>query len=121
VPRLLLITPLPFALGFWMVGLVPGLGGMSIALGALALGHGLMGSVPVSFWAVFFGTRHLGSIKSLASALGVLGSAIGPGITGYLIDIGYDLPQQMIWIAGFFLGTALCLVIGMARYCERRR
>ena len=40
-----------------------------------------------AFWAEFYGTRHIGAIKAMAAALMVFGSAIGPGLTGALIDL----------------------------------
>ena len=35
----------------------------------------------------------------------VFGSAIGPGITGGLIDLGFDFPVQMYWISAYFLAS----------------
>ncbi|MBY8976668.1 MFS transporter [Rhodobacteraceae bacterium NNCM2] len=52
-----------------------------------------------AFWAECYGTRHLGSIKSLATAAMVFGSAIGPFATGWLIDFGVNFPDQSLWLA----------------------
>ena len=66
--------------------------------------------MPNAFWAEFYGTAHIGAIKALAAAVMVLGSAIGPGLTGVLIDIGIDLGPQYIGVAAYFtLSTALLL------------
>jgi hypothetical protein len=41
-----------------------------------------------------YGTNHLGSVRAMATALMVLSTAIGPGITGVLIDWGVTFPEQ---------------------------
>ena len=46
----------------------------------------------------------------------VLGSALGPGLTGALIDAGHDFTEQMPAIAAYFLAASglTALVIGGA-------
>jgi len=74
---------------------------------------GAQATVPNAFWAEFYGTRHLGSIKALASAIMVLGSALGPGITGTLIDLGVGLETQYLFISGFFVLTTAMVWFGI--------
>ena len=76
----------------------------------------MQGTATTAFWAVFYGTRNLGAIKAAAAALMVFGSAIGPGITGALIDLGIDFPDQMIPIAAFYFVGALMAGLGILRY-----
>ena len=45
----------------------------------LALTTGANSTLPNAFWAEFYGTAHMGSIKAMAAAIMVFGSAIGPG------------------------------------------
>jgi MFS family permease len=71
--------------------------------------------MPAAFWAEFFGTKHLGSIKALATSVMVFGSAIGPGMTGFVIDRGIDFPQQMQWIAVYFLASAAIATYAVAQ------
>ena len=54
--------------------------------------------------------------QAAAAALMVFGSAIGPGITGALIDLGIDFPDQMIPIAAFYFVGALMAGLGILRY-----
>ena len=68
-----------------------------------------------AFWAEFYGTAHLGAIKALAAASMVLGSAIGPGITGLLIDFGIELDVQYLWIAGYFVICSFLIFLGVRR------
>ena len=65
-------------------------------------------------WAEFFGTRHLGSIKSAVTALMVLGSAIGPGLSGWLIDKGVGFGDQMLGYAATFAIAAALLLYPVA-------
>lgn len=104
---------LPMAAGFFLMGRAETLSGAAVAFVLLALTTGANGTVPSAFWAEFYGTRHIGSIKALASALMVFGSAIGPGLTGLLIDLGYPLPTQMVGIALYFVVAALLMGLGV--------
>ena len=44
----------------------------------------------------------------------VFGSAIGPGLTGALIDLGFDFPSQMTAIAVYFAVAAGMIGFGVA-------
>jgi hypothetical protein len=81
----------------------------------LALTSGGNSTLPNAFWAEFYGTARIGSIKAMVAAVMVLGSAIGPGITGLFIDWGVGLEQQFFWIAGYFLITTVMMYIGITR------
>jgi len=73
-------------------------------------------TLPNAFWAEFYGTKHLGALKAMAAAIMVLGSAIGPGITGVLIDLDIGLETQYIWVSGFFVFATIFMLIGMVLY-----
>ena len=45
----------------------------------------------------------------------VLGSAIGPGLTGVLIDGGFALDRQYLWISLFFLISTGSMAVGVSR------
>jgi MFS family permease len=77
--------------------------GAAVAIVLLGVGQGLMATLPGAFWSEFYGTRHIGSIKAAAGAAMVFGTAIGPGVSGWLIDLGIDFPAQMYGIAVYFL------------------
>ena len=49
----------------------------------LGLSSGANATLPNAFWAEFYGTKHLGSIKAAAEAVMVLGSAVGPACLLY--------------------------------------
>ena len=103
------LLPLGLALTIFAFGQsqATGLAGM-IAIGASVGASQTLGS---AMWAELYGTLHLGSIKALTAAGAVLASAIGPGLTGYLMDNAITLESILIAMAiycvaisGVFLG-----------------
>jgi nitrate/nitrite transporter NarK len=113
--RLVPFVGLPMAAGFLVLSQAVGLTGAAIGLCLVAIGHGANVTIIAAFWAEFYGTRNIGGIKSLATAVMVLGSAIGPGLTGSLIDAGLSFPQQMNGIAVYFIATTGLVAWGVGR------
>lgn len=109
--RLLPIYLLPLVLGFAIHGFAGSL--VWIAFGVILMGMagGGQATIPNAVWAEFYGTRHLGAIKSAVAAVMVLGSAIGPGLTGWLIDQGISFEVQMYGFALSFVFAVLVMLI----------
>jgi len=73
----------------------------------LALSTGANMTLPNAFWAEFYGTAHLGSIKAMAAAVMVLGSALGPGLMNALIAVAaVNIPFFARNIRGITVGIA---------------
>jgi len=113
--RLLAWYQIPLALSYLVFGLGSSL--YSAALGFIFLGMMQGGGSTVfgAFWPEFYGSRNLGSIKALATALMVFGSALGPGITGLLIDYGYPFQDQMIGYSIYILAACGLTFVAMQR------
>ncbi|WP_299983596.1 MFS transporter [uncultured Ruegeria sp.] len=111
--RMMPYYELPMAVGFVVLSASSSIGGALIGMVFLALTAGAHNPLPSAFWAEFYGTRHIGAIKAMAAAVMVLGSAIGPGLTGVLIDLGISLDTQFIWIAAFFVWVCVMVRIGI--------
>ena len=109
------LWPLPWAAGFIVLAWAPNLSGALAGLMLCAIGAGIQSNAPTSFFSEYYGTRNIGAIKAAATAIMVLGSAIGPGITGYLITAGIGIEMQFIWIGVYFLIAAVLLWIGLGR------
>lgn len=107
---------LPFALSFAVLAFADTIFFAGIGLVIFGVGQGMQSTGTSTFWAEYFGTRNIGSIKSVAAALMVFGSAIGPGVTGAFIDFGIDFPQQMLPIAVYYIGAAALAAYGIFRY-----
>lgn len=76
---------------------------------------GLRQTIAPVMWAEFGGTRHIGSIRSMAATLSVFASALGPPAMGYMMDAGVSLENMVI-------GTVIYIAIasGMIWYaCVR--
>ncbi|WP_370251031.1 nitrate/nitrite transporter [Nioella sp.] len=112
--RLMPFYQLPLALGFLVMSQAGGLWAAALGFGLLAMSVGANGTLPSAFWAEFYGTRHLGGIKSIATAAMVLGSAIGPAISGLLIDRGISFPDQMGAISLWFVMASGLLWFGVS-------
>lgn len=81
----------------------------------LALTTGANSIVPNAFWAEFYGSANIGRIKSMAAAIMVFGTALGPGLTGVGIDLGVGIEAQFLIIAGYFAFTTAMMKIGVGR------
>lgn len=114
-PRLIPWYQLPIGIGFAVFGLTGSLSGVIVGILFFAATSGGNATLPNAFWAEFYGTKHLGSIKALATAIMVLGSAIGPGLTGLFIDFGVGLEAQFGWVSVYFVIATTLMAVGVAR------
>ncbi|MFT5799082.1 MAG: MFS family permease [Candidatus Azotimanducaceae bacterium] len=114
--RLIPFFQVPMIAAFIVFGMSDGIYTVMLGFVLLGLTAGATATLPSAFWAEFYGTKHIGSIKALAAAVMVLGSAIGPGVTGFLIDYQIGLEVQFYWIAVYFALATLVLWVGVRRY-----
>jgi len=113
--RLMPLYQLPLTIAFLVFAGSGSIWHLAVGFIFLALTTGANSTLPNAFWAEFYGTRHIGSIKAMAAAVMVLGSAIGPGLTGILIDLGVTLTTQYIGVAAYFLFASIMMWIGIGR------
>lgn len=108
--RLLPWFLLPVGMGVAFIGPFPGLWSWFVALGLCGMTTGMAHAVWGAYWAEIYGTRHIGGIKAIASSAMVVGSAIGPGVTGLVIDLGVGFAGQAPWMTASVV--AICLLNG---------
>ena len=92
--RLLPVFLLPMGIGIAFVGPFEGIWAWWVALGLTGISTGIAHAMWGALLPELYGTKHLGAVKAIATAFMVVGSAIGPGITGLVIDLGIDFPGQ---------------------------
>ena len=114
--RLIGFYQLPMICAFLCFAFADSLFIFVLGLFFLSMTSGSNATLPNAFWAEFYGTKHLGALKAMAAAIMVLGSAIGPGITGLLIDLGAGLEMQYIWVSAFFAFATASMLVGLVLY-----
>ncbi len=112
--RLLPFYLIPYIFAFVLHWYAPSLGWTALAVILMGMAGGGQATLLNACWAEFYGTRNLGSIKASVAALMVLGSAIGPGISGWLIDNGVGFETQMLGYAMIFALAAVLLCYPVA-------
>ncbi|WP_370228260.1 MFS transporter [Cognatishimia sp.] len=115
VTRLLPLYVLPMCIAFVCFALASGLPMIWLGLLFFGITAGASSTLVPAFWTEVYGTRHIGSIKAIAAAAMVFGSAIGPGLTGTLIDLGLALEAQYFGVAAYFALVTLAQWRGVAR------
>ncbi|MCE0506274.1 MFS transporter [Roseivivax sp. GX 12232] len=116
VARTFPLVQLPAVAAFLVFAVAPS--PLFVGLGLLFFGltQGAQATQPPAFWAEFYGTRHIGAIKALGAAVMVFGTALGPGVTGLLIDLGIGIGAQYAGMAVYFLGATALMALGLARF-----
>jgi MFS family permease len=110
VIKLLPYYLIPYILAFILHWYAPSLIWTALAVILMGFSGGGQATLLNACWATFYGTKNLGSIKAAATALMVLGSALGPGISGWLIDTDVPYETQMLGYAAVFCIAAVMLL-----------
>jgi MFS family permease len=97
--RLLPFFLAPLAVASAAVGLVTPAWGIYLFMFLLGISNGFTQTLLGALWPEVYGLANLGGIRALIVSAMVLATALGPGLTGVLIDLGLPLPGQMLWMA----------------------
>jgi MFS family permease len=117
--RLAAVFLLPSAAGFAALALAGTPQAAAVAVLLLGATAGMNVTLAGAFWAEHFGTAHLGRIRAMVAAVMVIGSALGPGVTGVLIDAGLPFHVQGWTIAALALIGATLAGTGAGRARSR--
>lgn len=111
--RLLPVFLLPMGFGIALIGMSANVGSWHVMMMLMGVTQGGAATLSGALWPYLYGTRHLGAVKALAAAAMVFSTAIGPGITGLVIDAGVLFPAQTAALA--FWCVAASAVFAMIR------
>lgn len=108
------IRILPFFLGPLTIaslaaGLLTPVWGVYLFMFLVGVSYGFTATLLGALWPEVYGVRHLGSIRAIIVSAMVLSTAIGPGLTGLLIDQGITLPDQLLFMALWCVLASVCL------------
>lgn len=115
--RLLPVYLLGWAAGAALVGGAAALWTGVLALAVAGVGSGGVTVVHGAIFAELYGTRWLGGIKAISAAVMVLASALGPGVSGALIDAGVGFETQCYAMAAYLVVVS----IWFAAFARRAR
>ncbi len=108
--RLLPLFMFPLALACFAMWYVEQQWGAFVFMVLLGVTYGMSSTLFGALWPEIYGTLHLGAIRSVIIACMVFGTAMGPGITGFLIDIGVDYPLQIMFMGLYCLGASVLMI-----------
>ena len=93
VEKILPFYLLPMALGLLVFSYSDTYMTAAIGFSFLGMTQGLAMMIGGTFWPVYYGTKNLGSVRSLSTSCMVFGTAIGPAVVGKLLDfsVNYNL------------------------------
>ena len=86
----------PLGLSCLVLGLLDAQWSVFVFMALLGLSYGVSSTLFGALWPEIYGLKHLGSIRSVMVAILVFATALGPGLTGYLIDTGIALPSLIV-------------------------
>jgi MFS family permease len=110
---------LPLAGACIVLALSPAVWAPFVFMGLLGVSYGFSTTLFGALWPEVYGIRHLGSIRSLIVAVMVFSTAVGPGLTGTLIDLGVSYPGQ-IFVMGIYCLVASAVLLIASRKLEAR-
>ena len=118
-PTVLPLYQVPLALCCFALASIPEPVGIFVFMGLLGVSYGISSTLFGALWPEVYGTRHLGSVRSITVALMVFATALGPGVTGILIDAGVSYFAQFRVMGSYCLFAALAMIIVSRRLVHR--
>lgn len=90
-----------------------------VFMGLLGVSYGISSTLFGALWPEIYGVKHLGSVRSLVVAIMVFMTAVGPGLTGFLIDRGIEFPSQIV-VMGLYCIAGSAVLFVVARMLRAR-
>ena len=77
----------------------------------LGISYGFSTTLFGALWPEVYGTAHLGAIRATIIAVMVFATAMGPGLTGWLIDLGIWYPHQILAMGTYCIMSAFVMFL----------
>jgi len=107
--RLLPFSILPLACGCFIVAFMEAQYSIYLFMGVIGMSVGIASTLFGSLWPEVYGIKNLGSIRSVIMALMVFATALGPGITGVLIDLDVSYLLQFAYMGAYCIIASFIL------------
>ena len=109
----------PLVLASAAAGLLTPVWGIYIFMFLLGISYGFTSTLFGALWPEVYGVANLGGIRAIIVSAMVFATALGPGLTGYLIDLGVELPGQLLWMSGWCIAASILLAIAAKPLARR--
>lgn len=101
---------IPLAAACFAISLAEDAMGLYLFMVLVGVSYGISSTLFGALWPEIYGTEHLGAIRSAIIPFMVLSTAVGPFVTGVLIDQGVSLPLQLQALGDYCLVTVAMMV-----------
>lgn len=118
--RLLPLLLVPLFVASLTAASIEAIWGIYLFMFLFGISYGVTSTMLGALWPEIYGTGNLGAIRSLVVSAMVLATAIGPGLTGALIDVGFTLPDQLWWMALWCVVASGALALARRQILRRR-
>ena len=110
----------PLALSCFVLAYTDAPWGAYVFMALMGVSYGFSSTLFGALWPELYGTRHLGGIRSMTVAFMVFGTAVGPGLTGALIDVGVSYPAQIATMGAYSTLMTLMMLLVSRRALARQ-
>lgn len=110
---------IPLAFASMIAGLLEPVWGIYVFMILIGISYGFTSTLFGAVWPEVYGVKHLGSVRAVIVSAMVFATALGPGVTGYLIDFGIPLPKQLLFMSAWCFGACIILFLSQRQIVRR--
>ena len=110
----------PLSLSCFVLASTEAAWGAYAFMALMGVSYGFSTTLLGALWPELYGTKHLGGIRSLIVAFMVFATAMGPGVTGALIDWGVSYSGQIAALGVYSAVVCVVMVLVSRRALKRQ-
>lgn len=119
--RLLPSFLVPLSLSCFVLAYTDAPWGAYAFMALMGISYGFSSTLFGALWPELYGSKHLGGIRSLIVAFMVFATAMGPGLTGALIDAGISYPGQIAAMGVYSVAVIVIMTLVSRRALARQQ